>query len=157
MDRLKNPWMDYLLKNTAKTQEPNQLNEEIFKGNFFAEDSERKTVDVKKADIFYDKAFYYLEVNQRLSKVSILQAQYAFFRNASAIGFLIFLLGIGLLIYKRIHDSIPLFAFVILALIILFFVCSVLLMRERKQMMMATLYQIFLVSNAKPLKKADNE
>jgi hypothetical protein len=153
----KKPWMNYLLKNPFKAQELNELNKELFKGNFFSEDAERKKIDADEADVFYHKAFYYLEINQRLAKVNILQAQYAFFRNASAIGLITFLLGIGVLIYKITLDNTPPFVFGLLTLAILFFLCSTYLMRERKQMMMATMYQIFLVSNAKPLKKIEDE
>jgi hypothetical protein len=141
----RHPWMKYLENNLESTNQLDQINNTIFKTSFFEIENDTKRISSKKSSLFFDNAYTYLEMNHKSDKVGVLMVQYAFFRNCSALWVASFLCSIWAIIYRSfVHGQF--FAIMICsALFILFSIFSIYLMRSRKLLMMAAVYQSMII------------
>lgn len=139
-------WVEILRANPELASGLNAVSDKVFGTKFLTENGD---VDERQSDIFYDRAFAVLEMNDRLEKVRTLQSQYVFFRNSVVLAAqALFCFGI-VLVASLLNDAAPndstvLFAGIGMALAAGAMRVSRVLSRKRRHMKMnATLHNFY--------------
>jgi hypothetical protein len=84
-------WHEILVKNTILAEKLDTICHEIFGYHFRTVSANNEVeIDVSKSEQFYDSAYYILQLEGKIDKISALQSQYVFFRNSAALSFLSF-------------------------------------------------------------------
>lgn len=139
-------WMNFLSKNDKDAKKINEECKSLFNEEFI--DDSTNIIDTEKSGRLFDKIFDYLESENKLEKVKVLMAQFAFFRNTTPLWIAIFFMCISLAVIQYFsHIKLPTSesGFLLYSLIpLLLAIISFCLLIKRKLLMMSHVYRIFL-------------
>jgi hypothetical protein len=134
-------WHEILVKNTILAEKLDAICNEIFGYHFRTVSDGKVDIDVNKSEQFYDSAYYILQSEGRIDKISSLQSQYVFFRNSAALSFLSFFCCLFVR-FSQLNGNIETrnFAFVVAILSIsCFFIAQRMSFKRRHHKMSSTL------------------
>ncbi len=144
----KAPWTFYLKNNFEKAELINSKCISLFNKGFL---NENKEIDIHKSDELYDMIYDYIELKSKNEKVRILYSQYGFFRNSSAVWFLLSLILLIALTFKVcgaafvVSTVLSLILYTVITLLLL--ISSVILCKKRKLLKMSLVYRTFFIMN----------
>lgn len=141
----KQPWMSYLQQDEVEAKQLNELNKKIFNQDFTVVKDEVSVTDKDRSCTFYDNVYYYLEVNGKLEKTSVLMAQYAFFRNCFSLWCVCSVFLIITLLFNLWHHTHFISFYLMVSVVsLLLTYASMRLMCIREQKMFTSVFKAFI-------------
>lgn len=143
--KLPNSWHEILKNNVTLAKDLDEICNTLFGYHFRSENDEQIEIDCQASERFYDTIFYLLQVEGKLEKITILQAQYIFFRNSVALATICFWCSL-LVGFVNIHHNINT-SYIAFAITIssgfAFFISQQMSIKRRYRKMSSTLYTFY--------------
>lgn len=141
-----NAWIVFLEKNRLYAKELNELNMNIFDKSFL----EGERIDSTKSGEFFDNAYNYLTIHQKKETFPILKAQYGFFRTATGLWLVLFIIFLFLSFYNCCIGQVNYIIVASTMISLLSIFISINRAKERKQHMYTKVYKVFISVNINP-------